>query len=109
MHVLIIEIRSEYICKKGDEVDYYGLFLHGQAFISLDHQKLRTLSIGDMIGFMLVSELNVKDTKHKYDIIAETDGVIAVFPFGEFKSESRKNPQAVCSFSGFTFLDLQNP
>ena len=48
-----------------------------------------------MVGFMFVSELNLKENKHRYDIIAETDGVIAVFPFGEFKSESRKNPQAV--------------
>ena len=73
-------------------MDFFGLFLHGQAFISLDHQKMKTLSIGDMIGFMFVSELAVKDSKHKFDIIADSDGLLAVFPFGEFKSESRRNP-----------------
>ena len=51
-----------------------------------------------MIGFMFVSELAVKDNKHKYDIIADSDGLLAVFPFGEFKSESRRNPQAVRLF-----------
>lgn len=47
-----------------------------------------------MIGFMTLSELIVSkdNAKHKYDIIAETDGVLAVLPFGEVKSESRKNP-----------------
>ena len=53
---------------------------------------MKTLSIGDMIGFMFVSELAVKDSKHKFDIIADSDGLLAVFPFGEFKSESRRNP-----------------
>lgn len=37
-----------------------------------------------MIGFMSVSELTMKD-KHKYDIIAETDGLLAVLAFGEIK------------------------
>ena len=37
-----------------------------------------------MIGFMSVSELTVRD-KHKYDIIAETDGLMAVLAFGEVK------------------------
>ena len=46
-----------------------------------------------MIGFMAVSELS-SSTIHKYDVIAETDGIIALLPFGEIKGESRKNPQA---------------
>ena len=48
-----------------------------------------------MIGFMCLSEFNGSKSesgKHKYDIIAETDGIIALLPFGEIKSESRKNP-----------------
>lgn len=46
-----------------------------------------------MIGFMSVSELSAS-TRHKYDVIAETDGIMAVLPFGEIKSESRRNPAA---------------
>ena len=42
---------------------------------------------------MAVSELS-QATKYKYDVIADTDGIIAVLPFGEIKSESRKNPIA---------------
>lgn len=84
-------IRNDYICRKNEETDFLGLILHGQVFISLDHAKLKTLNIGDMTGFMNVSELTT-EVKNKYDIIAETDGIIAVLPFGEIKSESRKNP-----------------
>ena len=46
-----------------------------------------------MLGFMSVSELSAS-TKHKYDVIAETDGIIALLAYGEIKSESRKNPIA---------------
>ncbi|CDW84841.1 UNKNOWN [Stylonychia lemnae] len=89
--------RNDYIAKRNEEIDFFGIFLHGQAFVSLDLQKIKTMSIGDMIGFMCVSELQVArdNTKHKYDIIAETDGILACLPFGEIKSESRKYPQ-VC-------------
>jgi len=51
------------------------------------------MQIGDMLGFMSVSELSAS-TKHKYDVIAETDGIIALVAFGELKSETRKNPVA---------------
>ena len=85
--------RNDFITKKGDEVDYFGIILHGTAFASVDHQRFRTLQIGDMIGFMAVSELTAV-MKHKYDVIAESDGIIALIPFGEIKSESRKNPIA---------------
>ena len=67
--------------------------LHGTAFASVDHQRFRTLQIGEMIGFMAVSEMS-PSTKHKYDVIAESDGIIALLPYGEIKSESRKNPHA---------------
>ena len=40
---------------------------------------------------MNVSEMTTQD-KNKYDIIADTDGIIAILPFGEIKSESRKYP-----------------
>jgi CRP-like cAMP-binding protein len=46
-----------------------------------------------MFGFMEVSELSTS-VRHKFDVIAESDGMLAVLPFGEIKVESRKNPQA---------------
>jgi hypothetical protein len=46
-----------------------------------------------MVGFMVVSELT-QAIKYKYDVIADTDGILAVLPFGEIKSESRRNPVA---------------
>ena len=66
-------------------------------FVSIDHSKVKTLGIGEMIGFMCLSELVVskESAKHKYDIMAESDGILAVLPFGEIKSESRKFPQVV--------------
>ncbi len=63
---------------------------------------MKILNIGEMIGFMTVSEL-CSNTKHKYDVIAESDGLIAVFPFGEIKSESRKYPQAVSCWHYYLF------
>lgn len=42
---------------------------------------------------MFFSELTNSDAQ-KYDIIAETEGMIACLPYGEIKSESRKFPHA---------------
>ena len=42
---------------------------------------------------MNLSELSAT-TKHKFDVIAQTDGLIAILPYGEIKGESRKNPHA---------------
>lgn len=92
--------RGDYICKKGDDMDFFGIIIHGVAFASAEHQRFRSYNIGDMLGFMAVSELS-PSTKHKYDVIAESDGLIAVLPYGEIKSESRKNPIAC-----YKILDL---
>ena len=35
----------------------------------------------------------------KYDMIAETDGVIAILPFGEIKTEIRRQPKAVSTYT----------
>ncbi len=86
--------RNDYICKKGEDIDFFGIFLHGQAFVALEHERLKNLQIGDMTGFMNVSEMT-SELKSQYDIVAETDGIIAVLPFGEIKAESRRNPQPV--------------
>lgn len=33
------------------------------------------------------------EDKWKFDLYCETDGILAIFPFGEFKAEVRKNPK----------------
>jgi len=38
------------LVKKGDEIDYYGVILSGEAFASIDDMKIQTLSVGDQIG-----------------------------------------------------------
>ena len=43
---------------------------------------------------MNLSELS-NVTKNKFDIIANTDGLLAVLPYSEIKSEIRKNPHAL--------------
>jgi hypothetical protein len=35
------------------------------------------------------------EQKWKFEVFAETDGILAVLPFGEIKIEIRKNPKAV--------------
>jgi len=42
---------------------------------------------------MNLSELSTS-TKHKFDVIAQTDGLMAILPYGEIKAESRRNPYA---------------
>jgi len=46
-----------------------------------------------MFGYMNISELSTV-TRYKFDVIAESDGLVAVLPYGEIKSESRRNPMA---------------
>ena len=60
-------------------------------FASVDFHRFRTFQIGDMLGHMAVSELSTA-LRNRYDVIAETDGLIALIPFGEIKGESRKSP-----------------
>ena len=50
------------------------------------------------------------EQKWKFEVFAETDGILAVLPFGEIKIEIRKNPKAVSirSNNDYIFIDLQN-
>jgi CRP-like cAMP-binding protein len=92
--------RNDFICKKGDEIDFFGILLHGGVFASIEHNRIRSLQIGEMFGYMALSELSPQ-TRYKFDVIAESDGMIAILPFGEIKSESRKAPLAC-----YKILDL---
>ena len=48
------------------------------------------------------------EQKWKFEVYAETDGILAVLPFGEIKIEIRKNPKAVSNIilSECIFIDL---
>jgi len=47
-----------------------------------------------MIGYNYFSEATTKE-KHSVEIIAETDGIVAIYPFGDLKIEARKFPRAI--------------
>lgn len=51
-----------------------------------------------MFGHQHLSEQREEFLKEtwNYDIIAETDGVLAVFPFGDLKTEVRVKPRGTC-------------
>lgn len=50
-----------------------------------------------MLGHQNLAEQNggFMEQKWKFEVFAETDGILAVLPFGEIKIEIRKNPKAV--------------
>lgn len=57
------------MCKKGEDVDFFGILIHGEVFASVEHSKFCYYKIGEMFGYMNLSELSTS-TKHKFDVIA---------------------------------------
>ena len=92
-----LRYRNDEICKKDDFVDFFGIIVHGAAFISFETSNNKSLGIGTMIGQMNFAEMCNKD-KHLTTVIAKTDGLIAVIPYGEVKMEIRKSPTQVSLF-----------
>lgn len=60
-------------------------------------EKIHYLKIGDMFGQQNLAEQNgiFGEDKWKFSLTAETDGVMAVLPYGEVKLEIRRAPKAV--------------
>jgi hypothetical protein len=87
---------------KGEALDYFGLLLYGTlrigeaAKLTAAEQKqgktIHFLTIGDMIGHQNLAEQSgdLMGETWKFDVLAETDGSIAVLPFGEIKTEIRR-------------------
>ena len=54
------------------------------------------------------TEKAIGEEKWRFDLVAETDGLVALLPFGELKQEMRKHPKAVSfrypKFFHFFFL-----
>jgi len=86
--------RGDEICRKGDFVDYFGILVHGEAFITHEYKSMKTLKLGSMIGFMAAADCTQRD-QHPVTIVAKSDGIMAVLPFAEIKVESRKQPMEV--------------
>ena len=84
------QFRGEEICKKDDFVDFFGIICHGTAHIPFTDANNKELGIGSMLGLMNFTELS-QEEKHSVTVIAKTDGLVALIPFGEEKVEFRRN------------------
>lgn len=101
-------LRNNYLCKKGEPVDFLGIVVHGTLFVEGETSNLKELKIGDMIGHNVISEFTERPD-HPSTIKAKTDGLIAVMPAAEIKYEMRRVPDAVSQKIQLTFLpDVQN-
>lgn len=79
---------------KGEEVDWFGIIILGSCIVTADNVKVNTLGIGDMIGYMKFSGMFDKpeNEKHRFDIIGEDNGYLALIPFAELRSLFRRFP-----------------
>lgn len=68
--------------------------MSGAAFVLYDFKNMKNLKIGDMVGQMYFADLTAKET-HPVTVIASMDGLIAVLPINDLKTEVRKAPDAV--------------
>lgn len=39
--MLLDLFRSDYLCKKGEDIDFFGIVINGTIFASLDYKKIR--------------------------------------------------------------------
>lgn len=86
--------KGEEIAKNDDIVDFLGVIVHGSAFICFENKNFKELTIGDMIGQNLAAEFTTRE-QHMCTVVAQSDGMIAVLPFGEIKGEIRRSPEAI--------------
>lgn len=99
--------KGERLAVKGEALDFFGLLLYGSLRIG-EAAKLTPaqvkqgltihhLKIGDMIGHQNLAEQSgdFMGEKWKFDVWADTDGSIAILPFGEIKTEIRRQPKGM--------------
>jgi len=55
-------------------------------------EEIHLLRCSDMLGFQNLSEMSgvFQEDKWKFDIFAHTDATLAILPFGEIKTEIRR-------------------
>ena len=109
LHVLKIVTfkKGEKLAAKGEPLDYFGILLYGSLRIGeaakltpkevKQGKTIHYLKIGDMIGHQNLAEQSGECMSEtwKFDVLAETDGSIAVLPFGEIKTEIRRQPKGM--------------
>ena len=94
--------KGDCIAMKDEPLDIFGMVLFGELRIGKAQglgkeqikagHKIHYLGIGDMFGFQNLAEQSgdFGQEKWKFDIFAESDGTMAVLPFGEIKMEIRR-------------------
>ena len=60
-------------------------------------QRIHYLKTAEMFGFQNLAEQSgaFMDETWKFDVMAETDGAMAIIPYGEVKAEIRRQPKTV--------------
>ena len=43
-------LRGDDITKKGDWIDFFGIIVHGSAFVTFNYDNMKSLGVGSMIG-----------------------------------------------------------
>jgi len=92
------------LVQKGEPVDMFAIVIQGRLRVGKKGQyedeggrqprKPITLGFGDMLGHQNLAEVDGEfmSKKWDYDIYAESTGLVALLPFGEYKMETRRNP-----------------
>ena len=91
----------------GEDVDMFGIVLFGSLRVGdklelkpeekARGEKIHYLKIGDMFGHQNLAEQNgvFGEDKWRFGLTGETDGVMAILPYGEVKQEIRRAPKAI--------------
>ena len=99
--------KGECICEKNSPMDQLLWVVYGRMRIGKNAQltklqeqkgeRIIYLQIGDMLGYQNLAEQNgpFMEQNWKYDIYADSDGYVAVLPFGEIKTEIRRSASAL--------------
>ena len=108
--------RGACIVEKGEDMDFFGIVVAGRLRVGQRKQlteeqakageKIHYIHIGEMLGQQNLAEQSGKFMLQswKFSIYAELDGIIALIPFGEIKTEVRKHPKAVSNNKSITTL-----
>lgn len=82
------------MAKRGEKVDYLGIVLSGKLLIKHYDSVYGVLTVGDLIGYMAWVGLGGTD-EHKFTILGEKEGYIAVLPFEVLNVMSKRDPGLV--------------
>jgi len=83
--------RNDIILRREEDLDFFAILMRGRLFTRVEIRRLTTMEPGDMIGAMVLSDLT-EQSKARYDIVAESEGLLAILPIGEIKLDLRKFP-----------------